>query len=188
MVSARVEEEAVVSGLDVGAGGFDRSNLWVGRIARAGRQHVSIPSNPIQSNQTGPESRHRIHHPDDYITKPFKRNEFLARIRAKLEMVAGEEGEAALDGLGDLSLAAPLAPLPLDGSSHGGAAGAQLPPAASGGLPSAADPAADAGSLARRSAGGVASPAGGAPWVLCVDDDEVNQLVLQGMLDSQEYR
>lgn len=30
---------------------------------------------------------------DDYITKPFRREEFLARIRAKLQLATGEATE-----------------------------------------------------------------------------------------------
>eukprot|EP00882_Tetradesmus_deserticola_P023765 GHRQ01025876.1.p1 GENE.GHRQ01025876.1~~GHRQ01025876.1.p1 ORF type:complete len:317 (+),score=151.66 GHRQ01025876.1:856-1806(+) len=69
----------------------------------------------------------------DYITKPFKRTEFLARIRAKLALPSEPQGAAHEQQVLDEQEAAE-------------------------------------------------------PLVMCVDDDEVNHIVLGGMLQSQSYR
>ncbi|KAF6266651.1 hypothetical protein COO60DRAFT_1654489 [Scenedesmus sp. NREL 46B-D3] len=71
----------------------------------------------------------------DYITKPFKRAEFLARIRAKLSLCSDSQGGAQQEQV----------QLVLDEQD-------------------AAE-----------------------PLVMCVDDDEVNHIVLEGMLQSQSY-
>eukprot|EP00775_Hariotina_reticulata_P013645 gene13645-13768_t len=76
---------------------------------------------------------------DDYIIKPFRRAEFLARIRAKLQL-----SNAVTAGSSD--------------------------------------------TMDNKAAGGPLAPGDDHPLVLCVDDDEVNHLVLDGMLQSQSYR
>jgi len=88
---------------------------------------------------------------DDYVAKPFKRSEFLARVRCQL---------------GDLDLSEDLDDeLPASASS----AGAQALEAA-------------------RVAGAHRGAGRKVTVILAIDDDEINQLILQGMLRSQNMR
>ncbi|KAG2431901.1 hypothetical protein HXX76_009392 [Chlamydomonas incerta] len=166
MVSAQTEEDHVVCGLDLGA--------------------------------------------DDYVTKPFKRAELLARIRSQLAYGEWEQDEGVFDTIstmdgGELVNAAAAAAHVAAGR---GPAGGPAPPrpaasgAASGGASGGAGGSDDSEAGAVSAAlgnlatgpGGVASDGlGGASaaeqrLIVCIDDDDVNQVVLQGMLASQHYR
>ncbi|KAG2487725.1 hypothetical protein HYH03_013724 [Edaphochlamys debaryana] len=158
MVSAQTEEDHVVCGLDLGA--------------------------------------------DDYVTKPFKRNELLARIRAQLAYGDWEQDEAGFENLPTVDFNALGGGTPGGGSSahHAAAAGAvlgildsgaalDLAAGVGGGLPALAGPSPHldgVGGLERSSSPGASG--GDMRLILCIDDDDVNQVVLQGMLTSQHYR
>ncbi|GIL60978.1 hypothetical protein Vafri_15766 [Volvox africanus] len=163
MVSAQTEEEHVVCGLDLGA--------------------------------------------DDYVTKPFKRNELLARIRAQLAYGEWEHDEGAMETISSLMAgefhsnvsahphtgAVELESGNGDVSGASGAVGAANvfnPAAAAAAADAAATAAAAAESQTRMSTslleGSVSL--GDQRLIVCIDDDDVNQVVLQGMLTSQHYR
>jgi YesN/AraC family two-component response regulator len=121
---------------------------------------------------------------DDYITKPFRRAEFLARIRGKLQLAtvgaaakqARQVGSAVADVVcmhrlpeNDCTLEARVVMyngrVPTSDACMGCCDGALQ----------ASAPA----------AGGVS---GEERVVMCITDDEVNHIVLEGILHSQNYR
>ncbi|KXZ46245.1 hypothetical protein GPECTOR_45g115 [Gonium pectorale] len=137
---------------------------------------------------------------DDYVTKPFKRNELLARIRAQLVYGDWEQDEGALETLSSLAIGE------VGGASAGhaspGNGGSSMHILDSGNnmgdAAHAAAAAAAAAATAALSPGGLADSGrrnslpgvGGSDQrlIVCIDDDDVNQVVLQGMLTSQHYR
>jgi YesN/AraC family two-component response regulator len=122
---------------------------------------------------------------DDYITKPFRRAEFLARIRGKLQLASVEQ-QARQVRAGIVSQAGRLcvdsAASVVCVTAHACLGrGADLPPlcvvAAVLLVPRQASvPAPGADAAAEEAV------------VMCVTDDEVNHCVLEGILQSQNYR
>lgn len=101
--------------------------------------------------------------PLEQFCRPFKRNEFLTRIQIHLK----NGTEDANKGVSTTT------------ANDSGAEGAQTPP---GGL--------DFEVFGRAATTGSNSSTGdgGGRVILCIDDDAVSQVVLQGMLRSQSYR
>lgn len=132
---------------------------------------------------------------DDYITKPFRRAEFLARIRGKLQLAstAGAAGEQVRGAAVAVVAAAGLCigGACVEGCVRGALCACHLSLVTNRCCRVFSGHCAAFHTLSCPTQAALPGPSNSGsdePVVMCITDDEINHVVLEGILQSQSYR